>query len=453
MDDVSLAVPPAADVQTDEVQNLLSNGCLLSNAEPIKIVFTGRGLSTVDSVMAHYSVNGGAAVSEKVILPSPLAYGESYTYTFIAAANFSVAGNYAITGWVDLLNDNLHTNDTAFNFAISVASSSVPYTMGFEVPNIGNEIGGFTWTNEDANGDDYSWYLSTASANGGAVHFRYSYNEDGNTGGDDWLYSPCISLDASKAYKLSFWEEVGEDANALYPEKLEVKMGTANTTAGMTENILDFGTLSVSSYEEQKVAFKPATTASYYLGFHCYSDADAWFLDVDDVHITELLKPTAVFTATPNGSLVNVTDASTDMITTWDWNWGDGTTSQGQIVGPHTYATSGTKTICLIVTNLAGSDTVCHDITVTGLEQVDISENISVYPNPTYKMLNVNLNGLLKGEAKIEIVNVLGETMLGRTTQVSAIESFDMSKQAQGVYYVRVTANEMKAVRRFVYTK
>lgn len=452
VDDLSLTVPPVADVQADEVQNLLSNGCLLSNAEPIKIVFTGKGLNTVDSVMAYYSVNGGAPVSEKVILPSPLAYDESYTYTFTATANFSIIGNYAITAWVDLLNDNFHANDTAFNFAISAASSAIPYTMGFEVPNIGTEIGGFTWTNEDANADNFSWYLSTASANAGAVHFRYLYNSDGSTGGDDWLYSPCISLDATKAYKLSFWEEVGEDANALYPEKLEVKMGTANTANGMTENVLDFGALSVSSYEEQKAAFKPNTTSSYYLGFHCYSDADAWFLDVDDVHITELLKPTAAFTTAPNGSSVNVTDGSTDMITTWDWSWGDGTTSQGQIAGPHTYTGTGTRTICLIVSNLAGADTICHDITITGLEQVDISENISVYPNPTNKILNVNLNGLSKGEAKIEIVNVLGETMLSHTTQ-SSVERFDMSKLAQGVYYVRITANEIKAVRKFVYTK
>ncbi|MCX6200592.1 MAG: T9SS type A sorting domain-containing protein, partial [Bacteroidetes bacterium] len=291
-----------------------------------------------------------------------------------------------------------------------------------------------------------------ASANAGAVHFRYLYNSDGATGGDDWLYSPCISLDATKAYKLSFWEEVGEDGNGLYPEKLEVKMGTANSSTGMTENVLDFGALSVSSYEEQKAAFKPNATSSYYLGFHCYSDADAWFLDVDDVHITELLKPTAAFTTAPNGSSVNVTDGSTDMITTWDWNWGDGTTSQGQIAGPHTYTGTGTRTICLIVTNLAGADTVCHDITITGLEQVDISENISVYPNPTNKILNVNLNGTLKGEAKIEITNILGETLLSRTTQTS-VERFDMSKLAQGVYYVRITANEIKAVRKFVYTK
>ncbi len=453
VDDVSLSVPPSTDVEANEVQNLLSNGCLLGNAEPIKIVFTGKGLNTVDSVMAYYSVNGAAPVGEKVILPAPLSYGDSYTYTFTATADFSAANTYVINAWVDLLNDNLHQNDTAFNFAISAATSAIPYTMGFEVPNIGNEIGGFTWTNEDVNADDVSWYLSTASAHAGSVNYRYLYNGDGATPGDDWLYSPCISLSSAKAYKLSFWSEVGEDGNGLYPEKLEVKMGTTNNVGGMTENINDFGTLASSTYEQQTVAFKPNTTSSYYLGFHCYSDADEWFLDIDDVNITELLKPTAAFTATPSGSSVNVTDASTDMITTWDWNWGDGTTSQGQIAGPHTYTGTGTRTICLIVTNLAGADTVCHDITITGLEQVDMSNNISVYPNPTNKILNVKIDDVLKGEAKIEITNVLGETMLSRTTQATSIERFDMSKLAQGVYYVRITSDGMKAVRKFVYTK
>lgn len=455
IDDVSLSVPPVADVEANELQNQLSNGCLLSNAENIKIVFTGRGLNTVDSVMAYYAVNGGVPVGEKVILPSSLSYGDSYTYTFTTTADFSVANTYFISGWVDMTNDNLHQNDTSFNIAISAASSTIPYTMGFEVPNIGNEIGGFTWTNEDVNVDDFSWYLSTASAHGGDVHFRYLYNGDGATSADDWLYSPCISLDAAKAYKLSFWSEVGEDGTGLYPEKLEVKMGTTNNSSSMAENIQDFGTLSNSAYEQQTAAFKPNSTSNYYLGFHCYSDADEWFLDVDDVNITELLKPTAVFTATPNGSSVNVTDASSEMITDWSWDWGDGATSQGQVVGPHTYATGGIKTICLIVTNLAGADTVCHDVTITGvgINQWDRSAEISIYPNPTNRILNVCLNDVLKGEAKIDIINILGETMLSRTTQTSSIERFDMGKLAQGVYYVRITSDGMKAVRKFVYTK
>jgi hypothetical protein len=45
-------------------------------------------------------------------------------------------------------------------------------------------------------------------------------------------------------------------------------------------------------------------------------------------------------------------------ISTYRWGWGDGTTSTGQTPGSHTYATAGTKTITLTVTDSYGVATV-----------------------------------------------------------------------------------------------
>lgn len=454
VDDVTLTVPDQSDVVAAEVQNVLSNGCQLTNAEVIKLKITNNGLAAIDSFTAKYQVNGGTVVSENVTLPSALAYGSSYTYTFTGTADFSAPATYVVTAWAELMNDTVRVNDTTFGLAISAATSTIPYSMGFEVPNAGNEIGGFTWTNEDTNNDGISWNLTTASPNLGSVHFRNDWNEDGQTAANDWLFSPCLALNSAKAYKVIFFTEVGSDNNGVYDEKLEVKAGTSNTANGMTEMIQDLGTLSNDAYEEKKMAFKPASTGNYYIGFHCYSDADKFYLDIDDVAIEELFKPDAAFVTNQNGLAVNVVDGSDEMITDWTWNWGDGTpNSTGQTPTPHTYATQGTYEVCLYVTNLAGSDTLCKTITISGIEDLDVSSQISVFPNPTNRFLNVVLNNAITSSARIDLINAVGQVVMSRTTSANTVEKFDLSNMAQGVYQVQITSEGLKACKKFIYTK
>ncbi len=74
---------------------------------------------------------------------------------------------------------------------------------------------------------------------------------------------------------------------------------------------------------------------------------------------TTPLAPTAAFTGVPtNGTAplaVNFTDASTDLPTSWNWNFGDGETSTAQNPS-HTYNTAGSYTVVLTATNAQGSD-------------------------------------------------------------------------------------------------
>ena len=52
-------------------------------------------------------------------------------------------------------------------------------------------------------------------------------------------------------------------------------------------------------------------------------------------------------------------------ISGYNWDWGDGTTGVGSASGsPHTYASSGTYTITLEVTNQGGTATTSHSVTV-----------------------------------------------------------------------------------------
>jgi PKD repeat protein len=455
VDDVTLFVPSSNEAEVTAVDNLLTNGCNLSNAEPISITFRNKGLSPISTLTAYYSINGGTPVSETATLGTPINFTESATYNFTQTANFTTADIYSITGWVLLAGDTINENDTAFSAAISVDPLSIatPQTQSFEVPPVGNEISGLTWTTLDANNDGATWFISGANANTGDLHYRYLWNDDAVTAANDWLFSPCLTLSSTKAYKVTFFDEVGEDGT-VFEEKLRLKAGTTKSAAGMTEDIFDFGTQSNITYEERKAAFKPAGSGTYYIGFQCYSDADKWFLNVDDITIEELAKPVAAFSTTGSGSNITVNDASEDLVTTWTWNWGDGSSnSTGMAPGPHTYTAPGAYEICLIVTNLAGADTLCKTITIVGINEADASAHIGVYPNPTHGVVQVSLSDEVKNDARLEIVNVIGETVITRTTSGSSVEKFDLSNLPSGVYSVKVNSGTLVAVKKFVYSR
>lgn len=458
VDDVRLFVPDPQNIRALSVLNTFSNGCNLSATEPVTLRFQNKGLSPITTFDASYQVNGGTIVTETVTLANALAYDSIATYTFTAPANLSAQNLYSLVAWADLAGDVQNSNDTVLGAAISVNVSNpaaTAYTMGFEVPNVGSEIGGFAWTTLDANNDGFTWFLTGASANNGQVAYRYSWNTNGTTGANDWLFSPCMDLDAAKAYKVSFFSRVGQEQNGtVYDERLRVKAGTARTAAGMTDNVFDFGVINNPGYEEYKAAYKPAANGTFYFGFQCYSAEDKWWINVDDIRIEELQKPTANFTATVVGNQVNVVDASEDMITSWQWSWGDGFTSTGQTPGVHTYTTGdGSYDICLIVSNLAGSDTLCKTIVISGIDKLDVSNQVSVFPNPTNRVINVMLGEDLKLNATIEIVNTIGEVVAVRQTTGNPNEQFDMNNVAQGVYIVRITSAEMHATKRFVYSR
>lgn len=453
VDDVSLFVPSTNEAEATDLTNRLTNGCNLTNAETISISFRNKGLDPITAINASYSVNGGTPVTETVTLGGPINFGQSGTYTFTQTADLTAAGTYNITGWVTLAGDTTNGNDTAFSAAISADPLSIatPQTQSFEVPPVGNELSGLTWTTLDANNDGFTWFLSASSANTGDLHYRYLWNSNGTTAANDWLFSPCLTLNSSKAYKVTFFDEVGQDNNGLYEEKIELKAGTSKTVNGMNEAIIDFGVQSNTTYEERKAAFKPAGSGTYYIGLRCYSDADKWFLNVDDITIEELALPDAAFSTTSNGAAVTVNDASEDLITSWTWSWGDNTpNSTGQTPGAHTYSQPGTYQICLKVTNLAGEDSICKTVTIVGINEADASAHIGVYPNPTNGMVQVSLSDEVKNGATISIVNVVGETVITRTSNGAYIEKFELANLPAGVYSVKVNSGTLLAVKKFV---
>lgn len=78
-------------------------------------------------------------------------------------------------------------------------------------------------------------------------------------------------------------------------------------------------------------------------------------------------KPTAAFTYSDNQlsqTFVGMTSTSTGTITSYDWNFGDGSAHGTAASTSHQYSKGGTYHVTLTVGNSAGTSSVTHDVTV-----------------------------------------------------------------------------------------
>jgi gliding motility-associated-like protein len=147
-------------------------GCALTSTESVSvtIVCFGTNLPAGTTFNVTYTINGGAPVTEPVILGSTLLASSTYIHTFATPANLSVAATYdfdanvTLTSVIDInsSNDN-HTNHMVTNNAASVGGTVTGGTNVCFNSNSGNVSlsghvgsvvnweqsidGGFIWTN------------------------------------------------------------------------------------------------------------------------------------------------------------------------------------------------------------------------------------------------------------------------------------------------------------------
>lgn len=155
-------------------------------------------------------------------------------------------------------------------------------------------------------------------------------------------------------------------------------------------------------------------------------------------------------------SKVHFTDNSTGDISTWSWDFDDGFISTDK--NPrHTYLTNGTYNVCLTVTNPWGSNQYCKNIILdgVGIEEMDLNVG-SIIPNPTKGNIQVNLNSKNPSNATISIYNILGEMITEETVNNvngSKTLTFDISNEAEGVYFIRIQSENQLISKKVTLSK
>ena len=146
------------------------SGCSLTTTEnvTIRIFNFGANLPGGSSFNVSYTINGGAPVTEIIVLGSTLLTNSSFTYTFTTQANLSTPGTYTINATVNIPGDINPVNNSFSNYSVTNNANS-----------IGGSISGSTTACAGTN----SGTLTLSGYTGNILRWEYS-NDNGNT----WYY-------------------------------------------------------------------------------------------------------------------------------------------------------------------------------------------------------------------------------------------------------------------------
>ncbi|MEG1910246.1 MAG: choice-of-anchor J domain-containing protein, partial [Bacteroidales bacterium] len=259
------------------------SACNLTQSEIIKLRFKNKGLDPVQQLTVYYQVDGATPVKEDFVLPNLVTQQEALL-SFKTPANLAKKKTYTLRAWIDKNpNDENQTNDTLKNIFISNTTTSQipPFSTDFtalerEGWNIlaKNFESTNTWTFQGHNGNECAT-INTASDTV-----------------NDWLISPCISLEAGKTYRVHFWYK----ALSNMGEHLQLNMSTNinNPNQGVPiwtgeefTSILG-GEINAEGYMEATTYFTSTQSANYYLGFKAYSKGTRRGISIDKVGMEEM---------------------------------------------------------------------------------------------------------------------------------------------------------------------
>ncbi len=212
------------------------------------------------------------------------------------------------------------------SFATTCAVATIPYIENFNsatppaLPNCTSK--------QDVNGDGFTWITGTAPTGYSGNVLKYPYNSTNTTiGANDWFYTNGLDLTGGNTYTLSY-----KYGGSGFTENLEVKYGTSATAASMSNTLLTHSSITGSTVNTASVTFTPATSGTYYIGFHAFSAADQNSLYVDDISVilpancTGSTGGTASATSSElcgntSSTTLSATGYSTGLTTTYQWQY------------------------------------------------------------------------------------------------------------------------------------
>src|SRR5690606_21013073 len=122
---------------------------------------------------------------------------------------------------------------------------------------------------------------------------------------------------------------------------------------------------------------------------------------------------------------------------TWQWNFGDGNTSNLQ--NPtHIFPGGGSYEVTLTITGICGTSTFSDSVHVgvNGIEDIS-SFDFSIYPNPSNGIVTIKTN-LNMTNTLVQIMDATGRIV--HATSLNGSETFlNLESLESGTYFIRLT--------------
>ena len=169
--------------------------------------------------------------------------------------------------------------------------------------------------------------------------------------------------------------------------------------------------------------------------------------NVDSVYVSVYnVIPQAEFSYQLTGFEITLQDSSSNDVNSWNWSIGNDSLSS-QNTTNYAFTQDGTYDICLIASNDCFSDTVCQQITITGvgINEIQSNANVKVYPNPVTNQLSIKLIDVNKPITSVLLIDVSGRVI---NIKIASEESrndemiVDVSNLETGMYIYEILSND-----------
>jgi hypothetical protein len=134
----------------------------------------------------------------------------------------------------------------------------------------------------------------------------------------------------------------------------------------------------------------------------------------------------------------------------YSYQWFDCSTGNTPISGAtgqsYTPIITGTYGVS-ITAGSCSSTSLCTDVVIVGVDELNNALGINLYPNPVVDVLKID-----KGkntELKIELTNSSGKLVYSTSTKEQVLE-LDISKYASGIYFIKIDNSQTSEVMKFV---
>jgi PKD repeat protein len=307
-------------------------------------------------------------------------------------------------------------------------------------------------------GTTTSTYVSASTSYADSPTSNYASNAN-----KTYTYVPSIDLTNATSAMITYYAKWDIEADYDFTQ-FQVSTDNGTTWVGQCTNYTVPGTSGSGSVQPNNLPVYEGVQSSWvldevnlsdYLGqtikvrFQLKSDGgtngNGFFFDDFKIMYNEagaVVTPVSNFTASATticeGESITFTDFSSNVPTAWAWNFGDGQTSTDQ--NPvHTYATAGTYTVDLTVTNTAGSDSYQMTVTIENCATIENLEKngVSIVPNPNNG--NFVIKGLELG-TDFAIYDLNGKVLLKKAV-TSKFEEIQLDGVGAGLYYLHTTKN------------